>query len=153
MRRAIVILVACAMCAAVFLAWRAVSSRGSKSSGSLSQALKTAATNPVEFAKNRFTGGIGVALSTNQGCSFPVINAVAAGSPADRAGLRMGDLIAKVNGLTTSNRPLRQVAEEVRGFSGGQVTLTIQRGGAADFECIIRRASRNTLRELSYKDE
>jgi C-terminal processing protease CtpA/Prc len=153
MRRTVALLVACVMCVAGLLAWRAVSSRGSQSAGSLGQSLKTAATNPVEFAKNRFTGGIGVVAGTNLGSSFPVIRAVAASSPADRAGLRAGDLITKVNGLSTSNRPLRQVAEDVRGFSGGQVTLTIQRGGTADFECVVKRTSRNTLRGLSYKDE
>lgn len=150
MRRAVAILVACVMCAAGFLAWRTVVSQSSQS---FRQALKTAATNPVEFAKNRFTGGIGVLLSTNQGSSFPVIFAVVASSPAYRTGLRAGDLIIKVDGLSTSNRPLGQVAEDMRGLSGGQVALTIQREGTADFECVIKRDSWNTLHELSRNSD
>ena len=132
--------------------WRSVSSR-SQSSGSLGQTLKTAATNPVEFAKNRFTGGIGVVVGTNLGSSFPIIRAVAASSPADSAGLSVGDLIIKVDGLSTSNRPLRQVADEIRGLSGGRLTLAIRRGGIADFECVVKRTSRNALLGLSYKDD
>ena len=132
--------------------WRSVSSH-SQSSGSLGQTLKTAATNPVEFAKNRFTGGIGVVVGTNLGSSFPIIRAVAASSPADNAGLDVGDLIIKVDGLSTSNRPLRQVADEIRGLSGGRLTLAIRRGGIADFECVVKRTSRNTLLGLSYKDD
>jgi hypothetical protein len=153
MRRTVTILVVCVLCGAGFLAWRAGSSRHSQSSESLGQALKTAATNPVEFAKNRLTGGIGVVAGTNLGSSFPVIRAVAANSPADRAGLFVGDLIIRVDGLSTSNRPLRQVADEIRGLSGGRLTLTIRRGGIADFECVVKRTSRNTLLGLSHKDE
>lgn len=151
MRRAVFILFACVMCAMACLAWWVVGSR-SQSSGSLGRTLESAVTNPVEFAKDRFTGGIGVGLGNNPAFSFPVINAVAASSPADKAGLHVGDLILQVDGLSTSNRPLRQIAEDVRGLSRGQVTLTIRRG-RTNFECVVERASWNTLRGLSYKDE
>ena len=156
MRPAIVILFACVICGVSVLTWRAARSRHSQALESFGQALETAAktvaTNPVEFAKNRITGGIGVALGTNRGSSFPVIKAVNANSPADRAGLREGDLLIKVDGLSASNRPLRQIAEDIRGFSAGQLTLTIRRGVSADFDCIVERTSWNRLRGLSYKE-
>jgi hypothetical protein len=152
MRRAIAILIVGVICGAAILTWRAASSRPLQTLESLGQALETAATNPVEFAKNQITGGIGVALATNRGDSFPVIKAVNANSPADRAGLREGDLLIKVDGLSASNRPLRQIAGDIKGFSGGQLTLTIRRGSSPDFECIVDRTSWNTLRGLNYKE-
>lgn len=152
MRPTVAILVACGVCGAAFLVWRSASSR-SESSGLLGRTFKTAVTNPVEFAKERFTGGIGVGVGNNPAFSFPVINAVAASSPADTAGLRVGDLIIKVDGISTSNRPLAQVAEDIRGFSRGQLTLTIRRSGTLDFDCVVKRISWNTLRGLSYKGD
>ena len=92
-------------------------------------------------------------MGNNPAFSFPVINAVAASSPADTAGLRVGDLIIKVDGISTSNRPLAQVAEDIRGFSRGQLTLTIRRSGTLDFDCVVKRISWNTLRGLSYKGD
>ena len=112
---------------------------------------QAALANPVEFAKSRITGGVGVNLSTDLASGFPIIRAVGAGSPADRAGLHVGDLITKVDGWTTTNRTLAQLTEAIRGFTAGTVTLSIQRGGATNFECVIRRSSWKTLRGLSYR--
>jgi C-terminal processing protease CtpA/Prc len=116
----------------------------------LRQTLKTAVTNPVEFAKSRVTGGIGVNLTTDPASALPLIAAVGAGSPADRAGLRAGDLITKVDGLATTNLPPPQLADAIRGFTGGRVTLTILRDGTTNIERVIERSSWNTLRRLSY---
>ena len=53
------------------------------------------------------------------------------GSPADKVGLRTGDLINKINGESTSGMPLDTAVNKIRGKAGTDVTLTIERAGAA----------------------
>ena len=131
MRRALVILVACVICAVILLTRRVESSRRSQSPSFSPQTVKTAVMSSIEFAKSGFagTGGIGVSLSTHRESGLPRIGYVVAGSPPDRAGLRAGDLITKVNGLTATNLPLAQLAEAIRCVTDTRATLTIQRGG------------------------
>ena len=108
--------------------------------------MRPVLTNVVDYAKNRITGGIGAVMTTDRATGLPTIADVKVDSPADRAGLRTGDLITKVNGLATAGLPLAQVVEGIRGFSGGRVTLTVQRSGSTNFECVVQRSSWNNLR-------
>ncbi|HUX12628.1 MAG TPA: S41 family peptidase [Spirochaetia bacterium] len=48
-----------------------------------------------------------------------------AGSPAEKAGLRSGEIIRKVNGVEISSKPLGQVVQNIVGAIGTDVTLTI----------------------------
>lgn len=47
------------------------------------------------------------------------------GSPAEKAGVRTGDLIFKVDGKDTTGWTLAQAVEKIRGRRGTQVTLTL----------------------------
>ncbi|PTF04661.1 serine protease [Staphylococcus devriesei] len=49
-------------------------------------------------------------------------------SPAEKAGIKPKDLVTKVNGKSTKNKPLDQIVKMVRGKEGTTVTLTIKRG-------------------------
>lgn len=51
------------------------------------------------------------------------------GSPAEKAGLRTGDLINKINGESTTNMPIDTAVSKIRGQAGTEVTLTIERNG------------------------
>ena len=105
--------------------------------------------NSVEFVKNRITGGVGIALTIDPNLKLPLVNAVAAGSPAERAGLRPGDIITYVGGLTTTGAPLKQVVETFRGFTGASVPITALRGSNyLDF--VIRRISMNNLQQRKF---
>src|SRR5689334_20652250 len=90
--------------AAVLLAWVVliVRSRPSKSSSAKAN-LQAALTNPVEFAKERVTGGIGVGIGPDRATGLPMIAVVTRGSPADKAGLRARDVILKVDGVSITN--------------------------------------------------
>ena len=112
--------------------------------------LHSALTNPVEFAKSQVTGGVGVLLRADSATGFPIVQGIGVGSPAERAGLRVGDVIIQVNGLATKGQPMAQIVDAIRGFTGGAVTVTIQRNGTTNFTCIIRRSSWNNLRGISY---
>jgi carboxyl-terminal processing protease len=69
--------------------------------------------------------GIGAMLNVNQEGN-PVILAPMDGSPAQKAGLRPGDIIMEVNGTDVSHSPLSDVVQKVIGPAGTKVTLTIR---------------------------
>ena len=74
------------------------------------------------FNKGEFKG-IGAELQVKDG--HFVILAPLDNSPAQRAGLRPGDIILKVNGQDISALSLDQVVEHITGPAGTSVTLTI----------------------------
>jgi carboxyl-terminal processing protease len=51
------------------------------------------------------------------------------GSPADRAGIKPGDVIAKVDGKSTASMSSAQVADMLKGAKGTVVTITLDREG------------------------
>jgi carboxyl-terminal processing protease len=67
--------------------------------------------------------GIGAYVEMKNG--NVVIVAPIDGSPAQKAGLKPGDIIAKVNGTDISGLPLDQVVTQILGPVGTSVTLTI----------------------------
>ena len=71
--------------------------------------------------------GIGVVL--DQRSSQPLIISVVDGSPAARAGLRVGDVIASVDGKDAERLPQGALADLVRGAAGTTVRLGIERVG------------------------
>ena len=52
------------------------------------------------------------------------------GGPADRAGIRSGDLISHVNGETVYDLTATEASKLIRGKKGEPITLTINRGNA-----------------------
>jgi carboxyl-terminal processing protease len=67
--------------------------------------------------------GIGVEVQTKNGAI--VVVAPIDGTPAQRAGLRPGDIITRVNGRDITGLPLDQVVGMILGPTGTSVTLTI----------------------------
>ncbi|MFA7309284.1 MAG: S41 family peptidase [Candidatus Paceibacterota bacterium] len=51
------------------------------------------------------------------------------GTPADRAGIKSGDLILKINGTLTRDMSVETAIKLIRGPKGSQVTLTVMRSG------------------------
>jgi carboxyl-terminal processing protease len=84
--------------------------------------------------------GIGVEIQVKGG--EIVIVAPLDNSPAQRAGLRAGDVILKVDGQDVSDWPLSRVVERITGRPGTQVKLTIlePRTGRTQ-ELTVRRAT------------
>lgn len=60
------------------------------------------------------------------------------GSPAEKAGVKPGDRIIKVDGASISGLDLNRSVEKIRGPKGTEVTLTIQRNGN-EFEIKVTR--------------
>jgi carboxyl-terminal processing protease len=67
--------------------------------------------------------GIGAEIQMQDG--HVVIVAPLDGSPAEKAGLRPGDIILKVGGKEVTGMPLIEVVEQIKGPAGTPVTLTI----------------------------
>jgi len=84
--------------------------------------------------------GIGVEIQMKQG--HVVVVAPLDGSPAQRANLRPGDIILKVDGRDVTDLPVNQVVARITGPPGTSVRLTIlnPRSGRTR-ECSIERAS------------
>jgi carboxyl-terminal processing protease len=68
-----------------------------------------------------------------------VIIAPIEGSPAEKAGVKSGDVIAAVDGTKLDGLTVDQARDKVRGRKGTTVTLSIVRGGAASFDIKITR--------------
>ena len=62
-------------------------------------------------------------------------------TPASKAGLRAGDIIAKINGADTSGLTVDAAVAEIRGKAGTSVTLAIVRGNNPAFDVKITRAN------------
>ncbi len=74
--------------------------------------------------------GIGALMNTVNGAS--VIQSVIPGGPADRAGLRSGDHILAVDGVSTEGQSVDTVVSKIRGVAGTTVTLSVLHKDAVD---------------------
>ncbi|MEA5468457.1 carboxyl-terminal processing protease CtpA [Spirulina sp. 06S082] len=71
--------------------------------------------------------GIGVQINLEpQTLQLQVISPIA-GSPAERAGIRAGDRILEIDGVSTQNLSLDEAAMKMRGKIGTRVVLTLDR--------------------------
>ncbi|HYK98900.1 MAG TPA: S41 family peptidase, partial [Candidatus Acidoferrales bacterium] len=87
--------------------------------------------------------GIGVTINQPEPNSPIEIIDVIPGTPAERAGVRKGDKIIKVNGEDVSGLTTSEVADKVRGPAGTTVTITFDRQGTP-LELTIARAQFTT---------
>lgn len=70
--------------------------------------------------------GIGASLEQTDEGRIVIITPLT-GSPAEKAGLRPGDIIVGVNGTDVINKQLSEVISLIQGPAGSNVTLTVQR--------------------------
>jgi carboxyl-terminal processing protease len=76
--------------------------------------------------------GVGMQIQARPGKMGKLVTVVVApipGSPAFRAGLRPGDIVAKVDGKSTDGMNTDQVAKMLKGPKGTQVHVTVTREG------------------------
>ena len=75
--------------------------------------------------------GIGVTVELDANGHLRIIRPLP-GTPAERSGLRSGDVVISVNGIETRGRNLTDIIKQVRGPRGTSVLLTISRVGRAE---------------------
>lgn len=81
-------------------------------------------------------GGIGCLIRNNG--DYAIISEVYKGFPADQAGIRIGDVIVKVDGHLLKNMSVDKVSEKLKGEPGTPVAVTVMRNGK-EIEFSIKR--------------
>lgn len=94
-------------------------------------------------------GGVGIQIGVKE--NRLVVIAPIDGTPAQRAGIKAGDYITKVNEESTKDLSLMDAVQKMRGPKGTKVNLTIQRDGAAD--PLIFTLIRDTIKIESVKSK
>jgi carboxyl-terminal processing protease len=77
------------------------------------------------MAGNRYVG-IHIALGMDDNEKRPMMHDVFEGGPADRAGIKKGDLLEEVDGVDTKGMKLRDVVDRLRGDEGTDVTVKVR---------------------------
>lgn len=106
--------------------------------------------NSKDDLSGRFEGiGAQLGLKNNS----IVVIAPLKNSPAEKAGVRAGDYILKVDGKSTSNWTLIQAVSKIRGKQGTPVKLALFREPQKEFEVTITRQQIHVDSvELTYED-
>ena len=89
--------------------------------------------------------GIGVVISSMSGKI--TVEDVIEGSPADKNGLKIGDIIMKIDGISVSGYDIRKIANMIRGKKGTQVELLLLRTGGF----VTKKITRDTIKIKSVK--
>ncbi|MCZ6603856.1 MAG: Ig-like domain-containing protein, partial [Alphaproteobacteria bacterium] len=83
-------------------------------------------------------GGVGLVLDV--GFRTAAVAEISIGSPAERAGIRIGDLLTHIDGITINGRSNDQLRDALRGPIDSSVELTMRRPGEeADILSIVRK--------------
>ncbi|TAM62419.1 S41 family peptidase [bacterium] len=75
--------------------------------------------------------GIGVVIDVDDQSKYLLVRQVISGGPASKAGLEPGDLILSVDGKSTKGLPVEADSKMIRGKTGTQLQLAVQRDGKA----------------------
>src|SRR5919106_3955815 len=92
-------------------------------------------------------GGVGIQIGIKE--NRLAVIAPIEGTPAQKAGIRAGDFITKVNDEVTKDLTLMEAVQKMRGPKGTKVNLTIQRDGTTD--PLVFTLIRDTIRIESVR--
>ena len=91
----------------------------------------------IQEEREQHYEGIGAFVAIRDG---RIVQTPMRNSPAEQAGMRAGDVILEVDGVTVEGKSLQEVVGMVRGTAGSEVVLLIDRDGSnAPFELTVRR--------------
>lgn len=85
--------------------------------------------------------GIGAYIGLDTKTGAPVFTGIMPGTPAEKAGLMVGDIICEVDGTDTLSMDTSEVANLVKGEEGTTVTIKVSRDG----EYVTVTATRETI--------
>jgi carboxyl-terminal processing protease len=74
-------------------------------------------------------GGIGISVAVRD--NYPTVISPIEGSPAWTLGIRPGDVIVKIDGVSSAGLAVDEVASRLRGPAGTKVKITVHREGEA----------------------
>ena len=93
--------------------------------------------------------GVGLEVST-EGDSILIVSPID-DTPAQRAGIRAGDIIVAIDGRTVENEGLQETIRRMRGRAGSKVTITVVRDDADD--PVLYELRRENIRVASVRYE
>jgi carboxyl-terminal processing protease len=108
----------------------------------------TKATQFIDQLNNSFSG-IGAELGKDADGNIIIVSPIS-GFPADKAGLKAQDIIATINGGSTTNMSIDEAVTKIRGEKGSKVTLQVVRDHAQTLPFTI---TRDTIKIDSVKSE
>src|SRR6266511_1230242 len=96
--------------------------------------------NPEELRESEMVtsgefGGLGIQVTQEEG-RIKVISPIE-GTPADRAGIKPGDIISGIDGRSIDGMSLRDAVNAMRGEPGSRIKLTIRRDKEPPFDVAI----------------
>src|SRR5256886_2600019 len=83
-----------------------------------------------------FFFGIGISIDLKE--DYPIVVQPIPGTPAARVGLRAGDRITEIDGISANKMPLQEAVARIRGPKGSAVHLVILRGNQSMRVTIVR---------------
>ncbi len=95
--------------------------------------------------------GIGAYVSLTEDGNYPQITSPIAGSPAEEADLRPGDIIYEINGESTYGMDLDSAVLLIKGREGSTVDLTIVRSTETDYLYITLERRRVEAPTVEYE--
>lgn len=96
-----------------------------------------------EALSNQTSGelsGVGIRLELNEKTKVLTVVEPIEGSPAIKAGIKMGDRILAINGKATKGMTVEDASSLIRGEAGTKVTLRINRDANQTFDLPLTRA-------------
>ena len=93
-------------------------------------------TDELSFMTSGKYGGIG-SLVRNNG-DYVIVSEVYKGFPADLAGIRAGDLLKKVDGISLKGFTTDKVSEKLKGNPGTEIAVSVERNGK-DIDFTLKR--------------
>ena len=101
-----------------------------------------------EITSGRYTGvGLEIRMKDGQVTIVTPFD----GSPADKAGLRAGEIIVKVDGLDVSGLSLQQVVQRILGPEGSNVTLTVFSPATQQTLTVTLKREKITIHNVSWQ--
>jgi carboxyl-terminal processing protease len=93
-----------------------------------------------QLARDDFSGGFqGIGATVQQQEDYVVIQRTLPGTPAERAGLRAGDVILSVNGEDAAGWSVQQAVLKIRGPRGTEVELRVRHGDRTEETFKLKR--------------
>ena len=86
------------------------------------------------------TAGFSYNIGQTGNANFPVVAAIIPKSPAEKSGLKTGDIIRKINGEQADNISLLKATYLMKGSPGEELNLEIQRGAQRKYISIVMTA-------------
>lgn len=85
--------------------------------------------------------GIGVSITIDEETSMPIVVAITPNSPSEKAGLKENDIIVSIDGESTKEMTMDDIAGKVKGEENTTVDLKIRRDGSeGDLDFTVERA-------------